>query len=172
MFIMIRSATMYNLYPPKWQIYAVLVTVFSSILLFLPSPERWLTFGLFAAILGPVAYCALKDKKPLVNAMYNPYPPKWQVYAVLLIVFSLILYFLPSPVKWWTFGLAAAILGPVTYAMLTAKKPPVRNYMARDEIEIDYIGWEWGNEQNHNFGYIPGIRDFDGSYFGPNHPDK
>jgi len=104
--------------------------------------------------------------------MYNPHPPKWQIYAVLLIVFSLILWLLPSPEKWWTFGLFTAILGPVTYAMLTAKKPPVRNNVMWDGIEIDYIGPEWGNDNNDDFGYIPGIRDFDGTYFNSNHPDR
>lgn len=163
---------MYNPYPPKWQIYAVLLTVFSSIIWFIPSPEKWWTFGLFAAILGPVAYCTLKDKKPLVNVMYNPYPPKWQICAVLITVFSSIIYFLPSPERWLTFGLAAAILGPVTFAMLTDKKPPVRNNVVRDDIEIDYIGWEWGNDHNDAYGYIPGIRDFGGEYFGPNHPER
>ena len=156
---------MYNPYPPKWQIYTVLLIVFSLILWFIPSPEKWWTFGLFAVGLGPVAYSILIAEKTLIhNVMYNSYPPKWQVYVVLLTVFSSILYFLPSPERWWTFGLASAILGPVTYAILTAKKPPVRNYVMRDEIEIEYIGWEWGNDHNHNFGYLPGVRDFSGGY--------
>jgi hypothetical protein len=97
--------------------------------------------------------------------MYNLYPPKWQIYAVLLPVFSSILLFLPSPERWGTFCLFAAILGPVAYSMLKAKKPPVvyRGAMS-DEIEIDYIGPEWGNDHNDNFGYLPGVRDFDGTY--------
>jgi uncharacterized membrane protein YbaN (DUF454 family) len=162
---------MTNPYPPKWQIYAVLVTVFSSILLFLPSPERWLTFGMFAAILGTVTYCSLKDKKPLVNAIYNPYPPKWQICAVVVIVFSLILLFLPSPERWLTFGLAAAILGPVAYGMLKAMPPVVYDGAVPDEVEVIYIKDDWGSP-NSVCGYIPGVRDFNGTYFNSNHPDR
>jgi phenylalanine-4-hydroxylase len=92
--------------------------------------------------------------------MYT-YPPKWQIYAVLLAVFSSILWFIPSPERWWTFGLFAAILGPVTFPMLTAKKPPVRNNVVRDDIEIDYIGTD---DFDDIYGYVPGLRDFGGGY--------
>lgn len=99
--------------------------------------------------------------------MYNLHPPKWQIYTVLVIVFFSILYFLPSPERWLTFGLFAAILGPVAYGMLRAKPSVVYDGVVLDDIKIDYNymhDFEPGNSYNSVCGYIPGVRDFDGTY--------
>jgi hypothetical protein len=97
--------------------------------------------------------------------MYNLHPPKWQVYAVLLIVFTAILWFLPSPEKWLTFGLFATILAPVTYSML--KKRKVRTDISIYPYEAEYYEAEYVgiiDPYNIDSGYIPGIRDFSGEY--------
>ena len=82
---------------------------------------------------------------------------KGPVFIILSIVFAAILWFIPSPEKWLTFGLFATILTPVTYAMLKKRKIRAGICISDGDLYTDEeIGVKSGFQLT---GYIPGVRD-------------
>ena len=103
----------------------------------------------------------LREENAAPKYVYFPSKQKkLPVFIILAIVFTAILWFLPSPEKWLTFGLFATILTPVTYGML--KKRKVRTDISINAYESEDLGII--DPYNIDSGYLPGIRDFSGEY--------